>query len=309
MMRALVTGATGFIGSHLTEALVESGWTVVAVCRRAVRSRVEGITVTMAELGRPETLARAVREAGPLDAVFHLAARLPGAEDARDSAAFLAENGVATAALLEAAARSGCNRFVYASSIGIVGVPKGEPIGEDHPVTIRHAYFLGKYAGELCCHISPPGLVAVAMRIASPYGPGMAENTVLSQWIGQAMQGSPLELWGNGTRAQDFVHVSDVVRGLRLAAANADQGVFNLGSGVATTMGDLAQSVRAATGRRVEIRSADRADPEDGARWRLDLAKTQARLGYSPEVSLPDGLADYVAWKRDERYWRPWWAH
>ena len=306
MKRALITGATGFIGSHLTEALLKSGWQVVALTRRAVKPVLPNIVVVTADLANPDSLIRAVSHAGSLNAIFHLAARLPGNDDAH-VAAFLSENGVATATLLEASLDSDCQCFVYASTMGVVGRPLIEPIHEDHPVSFRHSYFLGKFAGEIACLLESKRMRTVAMRIASPYGPGMAENSVLPRWVDQALRGDALEVWGQGTRAQDFIHVSDVVKGLMLAASNAPPGVYNLGSGKATTMAELAQAVVRAVGGGNAIRSALRPDPEEGVRWRLDLSRSMAMLGFHPDMEFEHGLLEYAAWRRGLYEWRPWW--
>ncbi|MGN6818934.1 MAG: NAD-dependent epimerase/dehydratase family protein [Sphingomonas sp.] len=291
MPRALVTGATGFVGRALTARLLAEGWDVAAMVRDPARldPAVEAIA---ADLENPAGL----RIDRGYDVLFHLAARLPSAE--ASDADFRACNVAATERLLDAAERAGVSRFVYMSSISVIGEPLSTPVGEGHPTTPNNPYSASKLTAERACIAAHQrGRSVVSLRLTSPYGPGMAKGTVLPFFVGRALKGEPLTWHGEGSRAQDFVHVDDVVAGCLAAAATPSPGaLYNLASGKPTTMRALAETIAAQTG--VSAASSGRPDPQDGVRWDISIDHARRELGYAPRVALADGLADYIASER-----------
>jgi UDP-glucose 4-epimerase len=289
--RALITGATGFVGRALAARLLADGWSVAALARDPARldAGIEGI---VADLAQPETL----RVEQAYDVVFHLAAQLP-AVGITDSD-FAARNAQATAALLAAAKQAGAGRFVYMSSISVIGGPEMLPVDEDHPVAPGNAYSASKLAGEDACRAAhADGASVVSLRLTSPYGPGMAGGTVLPIFVALALSGEPLTWHGGGSRAQDFIHIGDVVQGVMAAAtASAPGPLYNLASGSATTMRTLAETIAGLTGGRAGASGAP--DPQDGVRWDIDIARARAELGFTPGTSLVAGLTDYIAAER-----------
>jgi nucleoside-diphosphate-sugar epimerase len=287
MPRALVTGATGFVGRALTARLLAEGWDVAALVRDPARlpAGVAGIT---ADLARVETL----EVAEPYDVVFHTAAQMTASISGAD---YLAQNGVATAALLETARAIGVRRFVYLSGATVIGHPSSLPITEDHPVVPITPYLLGKLAGEFASRIAQtPDFSTVSLRVSSPYGPGMNRATVLPAFVARGLAGETIQWQGSGSRAQDFVHVDDVAAGCLAAATAAAPGpLYNLASGTATTMRTLAEMIATQTG--ASAAASGQPDPQDGVRWDISLDRARAELGYDPRISLADGLAAYIA--------------
>ena len=306
-MRALVTGAAGFIGSHLVMALRSRGDDVTCLVRRPVVSRDPAIAVISADLSDLEALNRLDDRIGLVDAVFHVGAAMPD-QAGFDNAAFLVTNGAATARLLTVAARLGAHHFVYLSSLSILGVPVRQPVDERHPLAPMSGYALGKLAGELACETARRSglLTASSLRISSPYGPGAMPPTVLSRFVTRALAGETLGWYGSGGRAQDFVHVDDVVAACLLAASTAQPGVYIIASGQATTMRELAEKIAAAIPG-AQARPAGRPDPEDGITWQLDLTSAQTGLRYRSQVDLNSGLARYLAYRHDPASYIPWW--
>jgi nucleoside-diphosphate-sugar epimerase len=291
MPRALVTGATGFVGRALTKRLLADGWDVAALARDPARldPAVEAIAADLAE---PATL----RVDRGYDALFHLGACLPSPDaTGRD---FRTCNVAATETLLAAAAQAGVRRFIYMSSISVIGAPATSPVGEDHSTAPNNPYSASKLAAERACVAAQArGQSVVALRLTSPYGAGMAKGTVLPVFVARALRGEPLTWHGDGSRAQDFVHVDDVAAGCLAAATAAAPGpLYNLASGVATMMRALAETIAAQTG--VPAAASGQPDPQDGVRWDISIERARTELGYAPRLALADGLAAYIASER-----------
>lgn len=305
-MRALVTGATGFIGRHLVIELRRRGWDVLCMVRSAVTPSDPGITCLYGDLLRPESL-RLDNIQGKLDVLFHFAAQLPAKDVSTER--YLAANCIATAQLLETSARLDIPSVVYASSLPVIGLPEKIPVTEEHSTRPRHPYHLSKLCGELACEMArrQTGLRVTSLRITSPYGPGMPVS-VLAHFVNCALQSKNFQWLGSGSRAQNFVHVQDVVSAALLAAETPNPGVYSVGGVETTTMQDLARLVRRLTpGTRSEISSSGGADPEEGRRWEVDLTRSASALGYEPRVSLEQGVTDYIAWSRSRAPAPCWW--
>ncbi|MBN2562493.1 MAG: NAD-dependent epimerase/dehydratase family protein [Phycisphaerae bacterium] len=308
--RALVTGAVGFIGSHLVVHLRRKGWTVVALSRRSISVRDDpGITVLKADLNEPKQLADAVAQAGEVAAFFHLAAHVPRQSRTIGCAPFVRTNVLATSVLLDLFEASSADAFVNASSISVIGVPVHLPIREDHATAPTHPYAASKLAAELIGEEvrRRTGRRLVSLRIASPYGPGMAESTVLPRFARAVLSGQDIELYGRGDRTQTFVHVRDVVSAL-MSAAQQGAGVYNVGGPFDVSMRDLARlAIELVPDTKTRIVHLDRRDPQETYRWCLDTSKAARELGYEPRVSLQEGLAGLIQCFRTGEPPSSWW--
>jgi len=294
-MRALVTGATGFIGNPLVLELRRRGWDVVCVLRGASRPA-PGIQCVHGDLLQPESLCFHDIPTGSVDVLFHFAALLPSQESSPER--YLLANCVGTVRLLQTAVQLGIKSVVYASSLPVIGTPKNLPITEDHPTNPRHPYHLSKLCGEMACEMSrrTQGLRVSCLRITSPFGPGMSPNSVLARFVDSALRSGNLQWLGSGSRAQNFVHVSDVVMAALLAAETDHPGIYNIGGNETTSMQELARTVaRLTPGAHGELNSKGVSDPEEGCRWDVDLTRAASGLKYHPKISLELGLAEYIA--------------
>jgi UDP-glucose 4-epimerase len=303
-MRAFVTGGTGFIGCALTRRLLQDGWRVTCLSRDARTAAAPGVESYSFDLMRADSLAFDTRFVDRFDAVFHSAALMPGAKPSSE-ADFIKANASATVRLLEAAQRGGVTRFVYLSSISVIGAPRQIPVREDHPLAPPLTYSLGKLGGEMACAIArSKGVNAVALRLASPYGLGMATTTVLPSFVATALAGKTLRWHGSGSRSQDFIHVDDVVSAC-LAAAKADAPLplYNLASGTDTSMRRLAELVASlAPNSRAEASCAS--DAQEGVCWKIDVSAAKRDLGFSASIALEDGVARHMADVASQT--RPW---
>jgi nucleoside-diphosphate-sugar epimerase len=292
----LVTGASGFLGAPLVEALVARGARVTAVARgrRQDGDRAD-LVWQRADLADAEAAERVVATAAP-DVVFHLASRVTGRRDLEEVLPIFRANLAAAVNLLVATTRSGCRRIVLAGSMEAPGGEPGEAPGSP--------YAAAKGAQELYARLFHAlyGAPVVTARIFMAYGPGQADLAKLVPYaILENLAGRAARI-GSGTRPIDWIFVDDVARGLlALADAPGIEGeTLDLGSGTTVTVGEIAARIARATGAPLPEVGAMPGRPLETSRV-ADPARTLARTGFAPEVDLDAGLARTIAWYRSER--------
>ena len=287
-MRALVTGGAGFIGSHLVDALVARGDSVVVL---------DDLSTGRREHVNPAATFRMhdVREPFGADAelVFHLAAQAD-VGTSMERPAFDAEVNVAgTVNTLEAARACGAH-LVFASTGGAVYGDVDAPAAEDAPLRPVSAYGLAKRSAEVYVDGWNRifGTHHVTLRFANVYGPRQSaalEGGVIAIFVERLAAGEPTTIFGDGTVTRDFVHVDDVVRAL-LAAAGHHGGTFNIGTGVETTISEL----HALCERAVGVEAPPTLSPPragDARRSVLDTTLAARELGFTASVPLAEGIA------------------
>ncbi len=299
--RVVITGAAGFIGSHLAERLAARN-TVVAFDRRAepdtgnlaaVKGRIEYVR---GDVRAPEDLARAVRGA---DVVFHLAAISAVPESFRDPIATNEVNVHGTLAVLRAAKVASVRRVVFASSAAVYGA-RPPPLPEDASFDLMSPYAVSKAAGELWCHLYHDlGSEAVALRPFNVYGPRQSPEggAVIAAFLRAARTGEKPVVHGDGEQTRDFVYVGDVVEAFERAAtaAGVSGEAINVASGTGLTingllaaLGDVLETPLAAT--YADVR------PGDVRASFADTAKMGRLLGFRPRVTLAQGLLATAEW-------------
>jgi UDP-glucuronate 4-epimerase len=307
--RALVTGCAGFIGSHLTEALLADGADVVGV---------DCFTDNYAPADKRANLARALQHDGfrlvaaelsaaalePLldgrDVVFHLAAE-PGvrASWGRRFDRYVRNNVAATQRLLEASAAEPGRRIVYASSSSVYGDAARMPTPEDATPQPLSPYGVTKLAAEQLCRLyhAEHGVDAVALRYFSVYGPRQRPDMAFRRFCAAAIAGRPIELFGDGRQTRDFTFVADVVAATRAAAAAPGAGgrVFNIGGGARVSLNSALERLAAIAGRPLDVRRRGREDG-DVRHTGADTAHAHADLGFVPATTLEEGLAAEFEW-------------
>lgn len=292
-IRVVVTGGAGFIGSHLTAALLAEGYAVTVVDNFSSGKR-ENIPhgAVCIELDVNETTALTQALAGT-QYVFHLAAipQVPFSIEHPIETHKVNVDG--TLSVLKAAQDARVQRVVYSSSSAVYGDQVTLPLTEDMLAQPQSPYGLQKYIGELYCCLSSKiyGLETLSLRYFNVYGPGASTEgayaSVLSKCIDQRAQGLPLLITGDGLQTRDFVHVRDVVRANILAARAERVGggeVINIGSGHAVSVARIAELV----GGPVEY-VPQRLEPRDSC---ADVSRARELLEWKPEVSLEDGVAE-----------------
>jgi nucleoside-diphosphate-sugar epimerase len=317
-VHALVTGAAGFIGSHVAEALLVDGWEVRGVDAFTTSYDVARKRANVAPLcgsGRfaliEADLVRA--DLAPLldgvDVVFHLAGE-PGVRRSwADSFAIYSDrNVVATQRLLEGARRTaGLQRFVYASSSSVYGNALRYPTIETDLPAPHSPYGVTKLAAEHLCGLYGAnwGVPTVSLRLFSVYGPRQRPDMAFHRLIECGLGGTAFELFGTGSQVRDFTFVGDVVEAHLLAATSSSSGlapgrVLNVAGGGATSMSEAIDVVGSLLGRPVSVvRRPSSAGDVDRTGGSATLAASV--LGWKPSVDLRDGLAAQVEWHQDRR--------
>jgi UDP-glucose 4-epimerase len=298
-VRALVTGGAGFIGSNITDALIDSGHAVTVVdnLSRGRRAQVNA-AATFVELDiTSDALAAAVAAAKP-EVIFHHAAQIDVRESVRDPLHDAAVNVVGTVNVLRAAIDAGARRVVFASSGGaIYGDAAVIPTPEDHPCLPESPYGTAKLCAEAYggTFNRQAGLDFVALRYANVYGPRQdphGEAGVVAIFATRLINGDPPVINGDGTQTRDYVHVDDVVRA-NLAAVDGAPGVYNIGTGVETDVNTLYRMLAASCGARAAAEHGP-AKPGEQRRSCLDPAFTREHLGWEARIAFEDGLRSTV---------------
>ena len=314
-LRALVTGGAGFIGSHVADALLAAGYAtdVLDDLSRGQRERVPaGAGFHQFDI-RSADAAAVVREGG-YDVVCHLAAQIDVRLSVADPVADASRNILGSLNLAEAArAAPRPPRFVFSSTGGAVyGDLAVPPSAEDEPKNPESPYGIAKLSVEyyLASFARLYGLETVALRYSNVYGPGQdphGEAGVVAIFCGRLLDGRPLTVFGDGLQTRDYVYVGDVAaanvcaaRAVLPPAGPVDARAFNVGTGVPTSVLDLAATLQRVAGVSVPVEHLPARKGEQ-ARSFIAVDKAARALDWRPRLSLADGLARTYASFRDLR--------
>ena len=310
--RVLVTGAAGFIGSHLVEAVVRAGGGVRAFVRYNSRSSngwledadpdvLAQVEIFRGDLGNPEAVAGAV---DGTQTVLHLGALIPIPYSYRHPREYITANVEGAMNMLEAVRRSGVERLVHVSSSEVYGTALTVPIDEHHPLQAQSPYAATKVGADqlaLSFHHSFETPVVIG-RPFNTFGPRQSARAVIPTIISQAFTRTQIEL-GSTSPTRDFLYVQDTVAGLmRCAEMKGIEGeVINLGSGTEISIGEVAEKVLGMLGRELPVVQTDqRMRPEGSEVERLlaDNRKAERMLDWRPSVTFDEGLAQTIEWFR-----------
>jgi UDP-glucose 4-epimerase len=307
--RVLVTGGSGLLGSHLCEALVDAGAAEVRVLDNFLRGRRSNLeaaeakgTIRLTE-GSITDAALVSKLIDGVDYVCHLAAlRVPRCTQEPEACVEVMVRG--THLLLQAAAKAGVRKVLYASSVVVYGDPEYQPLDERHPLNSTALYGAAKIAGEQFCRAyhRSHGLPYVVLRYFNLYGPRMSlegDTEVMIKWLDKLEHGEAPVVHGDGSAAIDWVHVRDAVRASMLALDSPLDGeVLNVASGRAATLKELLELLIELTGSQVSPRYEAPPNAFTGISRIGGTEKAKRLLQFETQISLREGLQELTAWYR-----------
>ena len=326
-MTVLVTGAAGFIGFHVANALLDRGEPVLGLdnlntyydpkLKQARLERLEarkGFKFVFADLGRIQALEAAVHdELGAIDRIVHLAAQAGVRYSIENPQAYLQSNYAGHLNVLELARKiDGLKHLVYASSSSVYGGSTRVPFALDDPVDRPTSlYAASKRANELAS-IAYAGLYRLpqtGLRFFTVYGPWGRPDMAYYRFVADTLAGRKIPVFGEGVQSRDFTYIDDIVAGLLAAldrpprvdvkGANSEpHRLFNLGSDTPTTLNRMIEIVESVCGRKA-VREALPAEPADVPATWADISESRRALDFAPRTTLEDGIRRFVAWYRD----------
>jgi UDP-glucose 4-epimerase len=306
-MKVLVTGGAGFIGSHVADALVARGYRV-HVLDDLSGGRRENVpsAATLHELDiRDDAAADLIREEA-FDALFHFAAQMDVRRSVADPRFDAGVNVIGFLNLMEAARQVPVSKVTFASTGGaIYGEPDpsvngGGPQPEEHPQRPVSPYGITKLVTEKYLHFYEMayGIPYAAMRFGNVYGPRQnphGEAGVVAIFAERLLDGRQPVIFGAGEQTRDYVYVADVVRAVLAGFDHPGSGIFNVGTGIETSVNELFRAMNKITGNHAAEEHAE-GKPGEQQRSVLDISHTRQALGWTPEVDLEDGLRETVEW-------------
>jgi len=307
-LKTLVTGAAGFIGSHLCEYLIEQGCRVLGIdCfmdnyPRAIKEANISNLRSHQNFEFVEGSLLEVDITGLLDRVnlvFHQSA-LAGVRTSwgKNFKVYTDNNILGTQTLLEACKEQRVEKFIFASSSSVYGETRDLPMRESSLPFPVSPYGVSKLAAEHLCLLYHKnfGIPIVALRYFTVYGPRQRPDMAFHRFLRWALEDKPIEVYGDGKQSRDFTHVNDIVAANWLAVEKAQAGeVYNVGGGSRVTLNQVVEIMKELVGREIEVRYME-TQKGDVRHTYADMTKAKERLGYQPGVSIQDGLRTEFEW-------------
>jgi UDP-glucuronate 4-epimerase len=315
-MMILLTGGAGFIGSHLAESLLESGRRIVIVDdfndyydpgrKRANLAGIidhpalEVVEADIRDRERMEELFARFR----FPAVIHLAARAGVQPSLSQPLLYQDVNVGGTLVLLEAARKTGTEKFIFASSSSVYGDCPRLPLREDEPALEPVSpYGLTKLAGEHICRVFHRhyGIRIAALRFFTVFGPRQRPDMAIHLFSRRIMAGGKIPVYGDGSSRRDYTYIADIVSGIRaVLEVDLEFEIFNLGGGHSISLLELINLLGEKLGRKPVLKNLP-FQPGDVIATLADATKARELLGYRPATSLSRGLEAFIEWYQDRK--------
>ena len=311
MKRYLVTGAAGFIGSAISKKLAEEGneiWTIDNLSTGFKENIPNGAVFIEGGCQEPETIKQlnGVR----FNAILHLAGQSSGEISFDDPVYDLRTNTESTLRLIKYCLKNGCKRFIYASSMSVYGEVEDKPIPESHVTKPLSFYGVGKLASENYMRIYElKELEPTSLRFFNVYGPGQNMSNLrqgmVSIYLAQLLKGDKVTVKGPLNRFRDFVFIDDCVDILRgiIEDERSYGGIYNVGTGVRTTVKELLEKIMEISGVRKEI-VIEKGTPGDQKGIYADISLAESQLGFKCKYSLDEGLAKMIQWAKASDWYK-----
>ncbi len=294
-----VTGATGFIGSHLCRKLVDEGYNVFGLSYSDNYNNIKSLL----KKRNFHILKGSVQDVGflkkiikkyQIKIIFHLAAILPSPNDLKNPFPIFEINTRGTLNLLNVAYINKINKFIYASSSSVYSTPpKYLPVREDHSTYPSTIYGLSKLEGELYCNIYSKMINITTLRYCGAYGKGQDEHYATYRFVKQALKNKPITIYGSGKQSTDFTYIEDIVNGTILAMKKNKPGVYNISSGEESSINGLAEKIIKITNSKSKIILVKK-ETDRSFRFFLDIKKAKKNLKYRPSL-LEKGISKYIS--------------
>jgi UDP-glucose 4-epimerase len=316
----LVTGGAGFIGSNLTEGLLDAGHRVVIldnldpyydlgikehnldVCRDAGGDYFDFIEGSTTD----QELVDDLVTTHDVDVVFHEASKAGVRTSVENPKEYNRNNINGIVSVLEAAADHGVNRVINASSSSVYGVPEYLPYDEDHPNHPKSPYAVTKLAAEHYCNVYNDlrEVSTVNLRYFTVYGPRMRPNMAISNFVSRCLNGEAPIIYGDGEQTRDFTYIDDIVEAnLALLETDAADGeTMNIGSSDNISIRELAEYVVDETGANVDIVHEEAKDA-DARHTHADVSKAGELIDYEPSTNIREGVSKFIDWYEANREW------
>ncbi|MBI1190658.1 MAG: NAD-dependent epimerase/dehydratase family protein [Tepidisphaera sp.] len=316
----LLTGAAGFIGSHVAQALLARGESVVGVdnfdpfydaaLKHANLDEVRATAQATATPDSFECVAADITDAAAMHTLFertrpkgviHLAAKAGVRPSIADPVGYAHANITGTAVMLDLARRAGCDRIVVASSSSVYGNSPTAPFSETQDVNAPISpYAATKRACELIghTHFHLTGMPTAMLRFFTVFGPRQRPDLAINLFLTRIAKGEPIRMFGDGSMSRDFTFVADIVSGVLAAYDHIPAHgyrIWNLGHNHPVSLADMIATIETAVGKKAIIQR-EPMQPGDVQRTWADLTRSQAELGYSPSTSFEEGVAKHWAW-------------
>ncbi|MBN2569924.1 MAG: NAD-dependent epimerase/dehydratase family protein [Deltaproteobacteria bacterium] len=299
-MKILVLGGNGFIGSHLVERLLREGHDMRVFDRNPERYRkpLAGVKYDLQDFGNRAALASALEN---VDMVFHLISTTTPKTSNDDPEFDVTSNLVETVSLLKLCVEKRVRKLIYLSSGGAVyGIPSCLPVHEDDPKNPQSSYGIMKLTVEKYIELFNRlyGLDYAIIRPSNPYGERQnpfADQGVIAVFLGQIARRKPIDIWGDGNAAKDYIYIEDLVDGIcRAAFRNTENRIFNLGSGAATSINSIVATIKELTNAPLCV-NYNGVKQFDVPNIYLEISRARNELNWNPKTSLKEGVSR--AWK------------
>jgi len=299
-MRCLVVGGAGFIGWKLVAELARTGRFVRILDQVPRRPELQKrISYIKGSMENESAISRAM---DGCDTVFHLACAMCPKTSNDDPIQDIRSNVLGTLKLLNVCVASRVHKLIFVSSGGTVyGIPQILPIPEDHPTRPICSYGISKLAIEKYLHLYHllHGLDYSILRLSNAYGEGQDPERgqgAIAAFLWRAIKSRPIEIWGDGSVIRDYVHVDDIVRALVMVSNETTQDrIFNVGSGRGTSLKEIINLIQRLVHKKIEVHYKPPRSFDVPAVV-LDIQRIQKQLGWTPQVSLMDGLKRATEW-------------
>ena len=303
-MKCLILGGGGFLGSHLSEALLAQGYAVRIfdrpnLCRFKSFRPDEAVEWFEGDFINREHIARAV---SGCDAIYHLISTTLPRSSNENPAYDVETNVVGTLRLLDVAQKNNIRKVIFVSSGGTVyGIPQGVPIKESHPTEPICSYGIGKLMIEKYLNLFHllHGMDYCVLRLANPFGERQriaSEQGAVTVFLDKALRKEEIDIWGDGSVVRDYFYVSDAVSAMTKALVyEGPSGVFNIGSGTGQSLNQILDAIEVSLGTFIR-RTYLPARGFDVPVSVLDISKATSLLGWQPETTFADGLYRTARW-------------